>query len=170
MLYDYRGMRATGRTGDRFVELVGEDLIKLPKGASLVMLPGGAPVGISRAGRFSLLESNPWVEGRTWAAGALLPQGYTRTLLPSFIRVEKDRPLPLLGYAAVADRGGELYVAARRTGDPYQWDPVHYNTKKLPALIKEGLGRFPQNRILNHLARCSMDYQCFTAQNIFYNR
>lgn len=170
MLYDYRGMRATGRTGDRFVELVGEDLIKLPKGASLVMLPGGAPVGISRAGRFSLLESNHWVEGRTWAVGALLPQGYTRILLPSFIRVEKDRPLPLLGYAAVADRGGELYVAARRTGDPYRWDPVHYNTKKLPALIKERLVRFPQNRILNHLARCSMDYQCFTAQNIFYNR
>jgi len=163
-------MRATGRTGDRFVELAEEDLIKLPVGASLVMLPGGAPVGIDCAGKFTLLENNPWVEGRTWAVGALLPQGYTRTLLPSYMRVEKDRPLPLFGYAAVADRNGELYVAARRTDHPYRWDPVHYNTEKLPALIKEKLGRSPQNRILSHLARCSQDYQCFTAQNIFYGR
>lgn len=169
-LYDHRSLRATGRTGDRIVEVAGEDLEKLPEGASLVLVPGGAPVGVGRAGRFSALEGNPWAEGRAWAVGALLPQGYTRTLLPSYKRGKKEKPLPLLGYAAVACRNGELYVAARRTDDPHRWDPGHYNTRELTALVREKLERYPKNRILRQLARCSLDYQCFTAQNIFYGR
>jgi pyruvate-formate lyase-activating enzyme len=169
-LYDHRSLRATGRTGDRLVEVAGEDLARLPEGASLVLVPGGAPVGISRTGRFSVLERNPWAEGRAWAVGALLPQGYTRTLLPSYKRDKKEKPLPLMGYAAVACRGGELYAAARRTDDPDRWDPVHYNTRELPALVKEKRESYPGNRILRQLARCSLEYQCFTAQNIFYGR
>lgn len=167
-LYDHRSLRATGRTGDRLVEVAGEELERLPEGASLVLVPGGVPVGITRAGRFSSLERNPWVEGRAWAVGALLPQGYTRTLLPSYKRNKKEKALPLLGYAAVACRDGKLYAAARRTDNPYRWDPVHYDTENLPVLVKEKLESNPKNRILRQLAHCSLEYHCFTAQNIFY--
>lgn len=169
-LYDHPSLRATGRTGDRIVEVAGEDLEKLPEGASLVLVPGGVPIGVSRSGRFTALDQNPWVEGPAWAVGALLPQGYTRTLLPSYKRGKKEKPLPLLGYAAVACRNGELYVAARRSDDPRRWDPVHYNTADLPELVDEKLEQYPKNRILRQLARCSLDYHCFTAQNIFYGR
>jgi len=169
-LYDYRSLRATGRTGDRFVELTEEDMEKLPAGASLVMVPGGVPVGMTRDGHFTTLEYNPWAGGRSWAFGALLPQGYTRTLLPSYIRSSQEKPLPLMGYTAVACRDGELYVAARRTDEPERWDPVHYDTADLPALVQDKLNSFPQNRIFNHLARCALEYHCFTAQNIFYGR
>ncbi|BAF61014.1 hypothetical protein PTH_2833 [Pelotomaculum thermopropionicum SI] len=169
-LYDHRTLGATGRTGDRLVELMEEDVVKMPEGASLVLVPGGLAVGISRAGRFSVLEHNPWAGGRAWAVGALLPQGYTRTLLPAYKKVKREKPLPLLGYAAVACRAGELYVAARRTEDPGRWDPAHYNTQDLPARIEEKLKQHPENRILRQLARCSLDYGCFTAQNIFYGR
>lgn len=169
-LYDHRSLRATGRTGDRIVEVAGEDLERLPEGASLVLVPGGVPVGITRAGRFSTLEHNPWVDGLAWAVGALLPQGYTRTLLPSYKRGGKEKPLPLLGYAAVACRDGELYVAARSTDDPRRWDPAHYNTGDLAVRVKDKLKHYPKNRILQQLARCSLDYHCFTAQNIFYGR
>jgi len=169
-LFDHRNLLATGRTGDRFVEVAGEYMEKLPAGASLVLVPGGVPVGITRAGRFTALDNNPWTEGRAWAVGALLPQGYTRTLLPAYRRGKKEKPLPLLGYAAVACRGGELYVAARRTDDPDRWDPAHYNTAGLPELVEKKLARRPENRILRQLARCSLEYSCFTAQNIFYGR
>lgn len=169
-MYDHRSLRATGRTGDRLVEVAEEELERMPEGASLVLVPGGVPVGITRAGRFSTLDRNPWVEGRAWAVGALLPQGYTRTLLPSYKRSKKEKALPLMGYAAVACRDGELYVAARRTDNPYRWDPVHYNTEDLPALVKEKLKATPKNQILQQLAHCSLEYHCFTAQNIFYGR
>ncbi|OPX84378.1 MAG: molybdenum cofactor biosynthesis protein A [Pelotomaculum sp. PtaB.Bin104] len=169
-LYDHPVLRATGRTGDRFVELSGEDMEKLPAGASMVLVPGGVPVGMTRAGNFSALEHNPWTGERSWAVGALLPQGYTRTYLPAYTRSEKEKPLPLLGYTAVACRAGELYAAVRRTDNPEQWDPAHYDTIDLPQLVKNKLDLFPKNPILSHLAHCALEYHCFTAQNIFYGR
>jgi pyruvate-formate lyase-activating enzyme len=169
-LYDHHSLRAAGRTGDRFVELTGEDLEILPAGASLVLVPGGKPVGITSSGRFTLLKNNPWQKGPVWAVGALLPQGYTRVLLPAYSREKGDKPLPLFGYTAVACRDGELYAAARVTDDQRRWDPAFYDTGDLPALVKEKLERHPGNRILRQLAHCSLNYHCYTAQNIFYGR
>ncbi|MFX4262676.1 radical SAM protein [Pelotomaculum propionicicum] len=169
-LYDHHSLRAAGRTGDRFVELTGDDLEKLPAGASLVLVPGGKPVGITSSGRFTLLRSNPWQEGPVWAVGALLPQGFTRVLLPAYSRDKGDQPLPLFGYTAVACRDGELYAAARATDNPRRWDPAFYDTDDLPALVKQKLESCPDNRILRQLAHCSLDYHCYTAQNIFYGR
>ncbi len=169
-IHIHRSLRATGRTGERFIELAGEDMEKLPEGASLVLIPGGTPVGITRSGRFTSLEHHPRVKGQARAVAALLPQGYTRTLLPSYMRSREEKPLPLMGYSAVACHDGELYVAAKRTDDPCRWDPSNYNTGDLPSLVKEKLDRHPANRILRQLAKCSLEYRCFTAQNIFYGR
>lgn len=169
-MYDHHSLRAAGRTGDRFVEMTGDDLEKLPAGASLVLVPGGKPVGITSGGRFTLLKNNPWREEPVWAVGALLPQGFTRVLLPAYSRDKADKPLPLFGYTAVACRDGELYAAARITDDTKRWDPAFYDTDDLPALVKEKLERHPDNRILRQLAHCSLKYHCYTAQNIFYGR
>lgn len=127
-------------------------------------------MGISAKGRFSLVEKEWGGEGPAYAVGALLPQGYTRTLLPAFRRSKADRPLPLLGYAAVAWRRGKAYVAAARTDRPGRWDPEHYSTPDLPELVEKLLEQFPGNRIVRWLAGCALDYRCFTAQNIFYRR
>lgn len=169
-LYDHHSLRAAGRTGDRFVELTGDDLVKLPAGASLVLVPGGKPVGITSSGRFTLLRSNPWQEGPVWAVGALLPQGFTRVLLPAYSRDKGEQPLPLFGYTAVACRDGELYAAAMATDSTRRWDPAFYDTDDLPALVRKKLERYPDNRILRQLAHCSLEYHCYTAQNIFYGR
>lgn len=169
-LYDHHSLRATGRSGDRFVEITKEDLIKLPQGASLVLVPAGVPLGITRAGRFTLLEQNPWKSGRTWAVGALLPQGYTRTLLPSFQRDKQEKPLPLMGYTAVACRDGELYAAALPTDNPGPWDPLVYDSNDLPSRVMQKQKAYPANRIIRQLAHCALNYHCFTAQNIFYGR
>lgn len=168
--YDHPTMRAVGRTGESFIEMSREDLIDLPSGSSLVLIPGGHPVGIWAGGRFSLVEKEFGGEGPAFAVGALLPQGYTRTLLPAFRRQKADRPLPLLGYAAVAWRRGKAYVAAMRTDQPGRWDPDHYSTPDLPELVEKLLEEFPGNRIARQLAGCALDYRCFTAQNIFYRR
>jgi pyruvate-formate lyase-activating enzyme len=169
-MYDHHSLRAVGRTGDRFVELTGDDMVKLPAGASLVLVPGGKPVGVTSAGRFTMLKHSPWQAGPVWAVGALLPQGFTRVLLPAYSRDGGDRPLPLFGYTAVAYRDGELYAAARVTDDPQRWDPAYYDTIELPDLVNKKLENCPDNRILRQLARCSLNYHCYTAQNIFYGR
>lgn len=166
--YDHPALRAAGRTGDRYCELAGEDLIEMPSGASLVLIPGGHPVGVA-AGRFTMAERGYGGDGPAFAVGALLPQGYTRTLLPAFRR-KGGPPLPLLGYAAVAWRRGKVYVAAVKTDSPDRWDPRHYNTPDLPFLVKKIRKEMPGNRIVRQLSECALEYSCFTAQNIFYGR
>lgn len=172
-LFDYPGLEAAGRLGDRWVEPLPEEFIPLPAGATLTMLPGRYALGIHpRTGRFEILSRDPSTHKRqpAWAVGALLPQGYTRTLLPGFVRPEESQPLPLLGYTAVAFKDGQFYAAAAATDEDRRWNPRYYNTGDLEEKVQAKLQAFPGNRILRQLAKCSLEYGCFTAQNIFYGR
>ena len=171
-LFEHPSMGAAGRAGDYIVELDEGDLVELPPGASLVMAPGRAPLGVDRRGRFTVLEHAP-AKSRAgpaplYAVGALLPQGFTRTLLPAYRREKRGAPLPLFGYTAVAGRGGKVYAAARLTADPGPWDPAHYNTPDLPGRVEQKLAALPENRILRQISRCALEYRGFTAQNLFY--
>ncbi|MEW6661843.1 MAG: radical SAM protein [Bacillota bacterium] len=172
-VYDYPAMAMAGRLGNAWAEPEEAEMIPLPRGATLTMIPGRHPVGIeTAAGKFRPLVENPYAStGLVWAVGALLPQGYTRTLLPGFTLAKRGDPaLPLLGYAAVGMKKGKYYVAALKTDRDYRWNPSHYNTPELPQLVEQRLAANPENRILKELAKCSLNYGCFTAQNIFYRR
>lgn len=170
-MFDYPDLEMAGRLGDKLVEAAAEEMIPLPAGASLTLVPDRLPVGINQAGEFQALAHNPFKPktGAT-AVAALLPQGYTRTLLPGFVRPRTSRPLPLYGYAAVGWRDGGFYVAALPTDEDHQWNPRHYNSLELPQLVKAKCDEHPDNRILKQLARCALEYSCYTAQNIFYRR
>ncbi|MCL1975454.1 MAG: radical SAM protein, partial [Firmicutes bacterium] len=98
----------------------------------------------------------------------LLPQGFTRLLVPA--AQAAAQPLPLLGYTAVGIDKGQLMVAAHHTDAHEDWHPQHYNTASLASLIEQRLLKQPQNSILQQLAYCAREYGCFTAQNIFYSR
>ncbi|HHW12009.1 MAG TPA: radical SAM protein [Firmicutes bacterium] len=156
---------ALGANGEEYWELRAEDLIPLPAGATLFYLPGRAPLGLADDGTVEFIN-----EKGIQAVAAILPQGYTRLFLPAYQRKENAPGLPLFGYTAVAFKEGRLWVAARRTDEPGKWDPCFYNTPELPGLIQAKLDAYPENRILKQLARCAREYQCFTAQNIFYGR
>ena len=108
--------------------------------------------------------------GEGWVMGALLPQGYTRTLLPAFMNQEGADSLPLFGYSAVFAQDGELYVAAVPTDEDYKWNPRFFNTDELAELVEGLKNKFPENRLLKQLGHCALEYGCFTAQNIFYHR
>lgn len=75
--------RALGRLGESFVEINPDEMIPLPQGASLTMIPNRAAVVMNKKGQFTIYPHEGWV------MGALLPQGYTRTLLPAFINDKK---------------------------------------------------------------------------------
>ncbi len=168
--YDHPALGPAGRSGDSFVELVREDFIELPPGSTLVLIPGGIPVGVGSGGRFVPAEGMRRGKGPAFAVGALLPQGYTRTYWPAYRRPGAGRPLPLLGYTAVAWRRGRIYAAALKTDRPDRWNPARYNTPELTGLVRGLAGELPGNRLVGHLSRCALEYGCFTAQNIFYGR
>lgn len=159
-----------GRSGNNWLMPEKYEVIPLPKGSSLVAVPGTIPAGLNRHDEAAGFEYEPAHPAEpVQAVAALLPQGFTRTLLPACINKDVSE-LPLLGYAAVGFKAGQIYVAAVQTDEHHKWHPVNYNTEGLPARINKMLKRFPDNKIYRQLAHCSLRYGCFTAQNIFYQR
>lgn len=167
-MFEHGEILAVGRTGGLYTGLEEAEMIPLPAGASLVMIPGGTPVGIGTGGRFTAVSTGP-LRKPVYAVGALLPQGYTRTFLPAFRRAPGGS-LPLYGYAAVGWKDGKVYTAALRTDEDHKWNPVHYSTHELRQLVADAAARHPDNRIVRQLSRCALEYSCFTAQNLFYRR
>jgi len=157
---------AVMRTGGMLVEPEREDMIPLPPGASLVVLPERAAAAVDRRGRFV-----PYPRTGAQAVAALLPQGYLRTLLPGY-RPTKEM-LPLFGYAGVAWLDNGLWVTAipaATSADLQRWEPSRFNTPDLASLIATRRQEFGRNRILEQLIYCAQNYGCFTAQNMLYRR
>jgi pyruvate-formate lyase-activating enzyme len=107
------------------------------------------------------------------AVGATLPPGYTRTFLPAAARpalaTVRDTPvLPQWAYTAAAFQGGPV-AWALRTDRRRHWSPRVHTTPELPGLVARAL-EDSSNPIYRQLARCALEWRCFTAQNTFYLR
>lgn len=159
-------LKPLGAAGGELWELVPDDLIPLPPGSDLFFLPGRRAVGINAISG----EVEVVAEEGLLPVAAILPQGYTRLLLPAYLGGEEAPHLPLFGYTALAALGEDLFVAALPTDDQVKWNPLSYNTPDLKELVKARIKVQPENRILRHLAHCALNYHCLTAQNIFYRR
>ena len=145
--------------------LTAADLIPLPDGVTLAMMPDRLAVGLKRHGERQVIGQE-----RGWAAAALLPIGYTRTLLPAYAKVPDTEPLPFFGYSAVAGMRGRLYVAALKTDDPRKWHPRAFPKRMLTRLVHEKQAAYPHNRVVAQHAHCALDYSCPTASNLFFGR
>ena len=161
-IFDAPGIGGVGRIGNDIVKLKSEDLIKLPDSADLMFLPKRQAVGIARDGKLTKINGQ--------AVSAILPAGYTRTHLPAFEAQSKSQQLPLYGYTAVVLYRDDLYAAAIYTDENHKWDPVHYNTRELKKLVRRVKKDLPDNRIVEQVANCSLNWHCCTAQNLFYRR
>lgn len=141
------------------------ELIPLPDGATLSMMPQRLAAGLDLQGDRHVLAAS-----RGWALAALLPIGFTRVKLPGYAQTHDSEPLPFFGYAAVAGWRGRLYVAAVRTDDPERWLSRNFDPTQLETLVRQRLAAEPENRMLAHHAHCALDYHCPTASNLFFGR
>jgi pyruvate-formate lyase-activating enzyme len=174
-VYDHPNLLAAVRSGDALLRPAAR-AIPLPPGGALCRLPGRRPVGIDpgsgaltvlhevRVGRRRLVPD---------AVGATLPPGFTRTLLPAASRpllatVDAAPILPQWAYTAAGwvENGPVAY--ALRTDRRGHWDPATHSTpelrRRVDSLVATG------NPIYRQLARCALEWRCFTAQNTFYGR
>ena len=70
-----RELEAAGSRGTEVIKA--SDFIPMPEGATLTSLPHRVPVGVNARGRAEASMRGGW------PVAALLPQGFTRTLLPA---------------------------------------------------------------------------------------
>lgn len=164
-VYDHPTLYGLARSADMIVEIMEDELIPLPEGATLVGLPCTRPVGMDP----NTGEMLP-VQGNVQAVGALLPQGYTRLCLPGYVKSDRDYKLPLFGYSAVVWKEGQFFVTARMSDDPERWNPLNCDPLELKHQVKSLRSRYPDNRLYEHLSNCALGYECLTASNTFLNR
>ncbi len=139
-------------------EVRADELIPAPPGTVPMLLPQRRP----------LTRSGP--AARRFTLAVALPAGYTRLLVPAYER-EGDAPaLPLFGYTFACVVDDALHVAAIRTDESEDWQPRTFAEGELEALLERRLQEDPANRVLRQVARCSLEYGCFTAQNVFLDR
>jgi pyruvate-formate lyase-activating enzyme len=174
-VYDHPELLAAVRTGDDVVAPP-ERPLALPAGATLTMLPGRRPVGVGPGGALVVLHEVKVGRRRfvPHAVGATLPPGFTRTFLPAAARpplaTVSDAPiLPQWAYTAAALDGDAPAAWALHTDRRRHWSPLAHSTADLPALVERTLAA-SANPIYRQIARCALEWRCFTAQNTFYRR
>lgn len=146
----------------------------LPAHATLAVLPGRRPVGLDPATGDVVELSEARIGKRTVrpsAVAAVLPPGWTRSELPAF-RTRAIAPvLPQWAYTAAAwdEEQGRHVAWALHTDKRRHWDPAAHSTPDLPGRVQARLAR-DDNPLLRQLAKCALEYRCFTAQNTFYER
>ena len=97
----------------------------------------------------------------------MLPPGWTRNALPAFRARGVAPVLPQWAYCAVGfdDRRGHVAVAAH-TDRRNHWNPDERTRELLKPFVDARLSRDP-NPLLHQLARCALEWRCFTAANTF---
>ena len=148
--------------------------VPMPLHATLASLPGRRPLGFDPAsGR--IVELSEIRVGkkliRPSAVAAVLPPGWTRSELPAYRKRAIAPLLPQWAYTAAAwDSQRRVHVVwALHTDKRQHWDPAMHSTPDLPRLVRERLDR-DDNPLLRQVAKCALEYRCFTAQNTFYVR
>lgn len=167
--WDVRGWTPAARSGNELVAAPDAEWIPLPSGSRVQFLEGRLPMGWPKG---SEPGDEPLPLEGALAVAAQLPSGFTRTLLPAYQRdPQRGAPfLPFFGYTAVAFRDGQPWVAAVQTDDNPHWAPEHYGGADMQAALQATLAEKPDNRVLDQLRVCALEYGCYNAQNIFLGR
>jgi wyosine [tRNA(Phe)-imidazoG37] synthetase (radical SAM superfamily) len=150
--------------GGLYFKLEPEELIRLPFGSRLFMLPSRRAVGLDeKTGSFKILKD-------VYGVAAFIAPAYTATYSVSYKEEGAPAMLPLFSYAACAFYKGKIYAAAVKTDNRHFHDPAFIDLAK----VKKKAGRikklFPENRLIKHLVNCALRYGCPGAQNFFLGR
>lgn len=174
-IYDHPYLEMAGMNGQEPVLPEDVELIPLPSDSRLFTIPDTPPIAWdARQRKFITVATvrEGKREQRVQAVSAFMAPGYVRTLLPACDYGQKRIHLPLWSYTAVGwDEENERFVvAASRVDTNENWLPRNYDDRQLDPLVRRMLAAFPENRLLEQLSRCAIDYHCFAAKNLFYRR
>jgi len=170
---DFGPLSMAGMSNGQFFSLQREDLIPLPEGSELFLLPDRLPVGIDpQSGEPLLLEENPFQKNTgIQAVAAFMAPAHTAIYTSAFTKRSKDaQVLPLFAYTAVGWMDDQFWVAAFRSDDDQRQDSLQFNQRIIDQNTKRKLAEFKDNRLIQHLGKCCLTYCCPAARNYFLGR
>lgn len=170
---DFPALQMAGRSGRNFFRPAPADLIPLPQGSDIFVLPGRLPVGIDPdSGTPLLLAENPDDPGEgLQAVAAFMPPAHTAIHWAAFEKTGSNPPpLPLFAYTAVGWLHGRFWVSAFRSDPDQRQETNRFRPEKLQRRTEQWLYTHPQNRLIQHLGKCCLTYRCPAAINYFLQK
>jgi pyruvate-formate lyase-activating enzyme len=161
-----------GRSGWDFSRIADQDLIPLPPGTDLSVLPGRRAVGYGhRHHRFVTAgEVTTALPGEAQAVAAFMAPAHTMSYLAAYKTRAGAPVLPLFAYTAVGWRAGRFWVAGWRSDSDVRQDLSHFDCARIEQGVKDRLAGSSRNRLLLHLSHCALGYGCPAARNLFLGR
>ena len=145
-----------------------DELIPLPQGSDLFLLPGRRPVGVDPASQ----AAAEWAgDGEPVSAvAAFLAPAWTMFLHPAYRTLPEAPPLPLFAYSAVGFADGQFWATGTRVDDDIRQDPWRFDTRRVKRQARRRLAEMPGNLVVQQLEHCALQYNCRAAQNFFIGR
>nr|WP_240191604.1 radical SAM protein [Desulfoprunum benzoelyticum] len=171
-IIDYPPLNMAGMSNGHFVIPERTDLIPLPKGSELFVLPGRLPVASDPVtSEPLLLEDDPFEPGKPiQAVAAFLAPAHTSILTAAFQTADNATTLPLFAYTAVGWYKGRFWVAAFRSDPDKRQDSDQFTQSTVATRTRRKLKQYPDNRLIQHLGKCCLVYGCPAARNYFLGR
>jgi len=162
-----------GRSGNFFFKPLPEDLIPLPEGSELFLLPDRMPIGISPIDDApAMLDHDPDAPRDTiQAVAAFMAPAHTAIHSAAYEPAKGDiPPLPLFAYTAVGWLKGRFWVSAFRSDPDNRQDAQSFDPEKIKKKTVRKLKENSKNRLIQHLGKCCLTYGCPAARNYFLGR
>ncbi|MBW2485528.1 MAG: radical SAM protein [Deltaproteobacteria bacterium] len=162
-----------GRSGTFFSKPLPDDLIPLPDGSELFLLPDRKPIGISPADDgAALFDHDPAAPNEMiQAVAAFMAPAHTAIHSAAYEPVRDDiPPLPLFAYTAVGWHKGRFWVSAFRSDPDNRQDAQSFDLEKIKRNTVRLLKNKSGNRLIQHLGKCCLSYGCPAARNYFLGR
>ena len=164
-IYSLSSLAPAGMKAGFFYNIKGKDLIPLPKGSELFLLPGRPAVGYEKSSGTFLSPGDD-----LFAVSAFVSPGFTVTHNPAYLKLSKAKTLPLFSYAAVCSYKGNLYTTAKRVDRELRQDISLMDISLVKKNVKAFKRLFPKNRLIRHLEGCALCYSCPAAKNFFLKK
>jgi len=171
-ILDYDGLQMAGSSAGSFCSPRAEELIELPEGSELFVLPGRIPVGLELDTQEpALLDSNPYAPGEDiQAVAAFMAPAHTAIYTAAYQSNKQAPLLPLFAYTAVGWLEGKFYVSAFRSDADIRQDPLQFDQERINRQTRKAIEAAPHNRLIQHLGKCCLTYGCPAARNLFLQR
>ncbi len=145
-----------------------DELIPLPRGSDLFLLPMRHPVGIDPSSG----AAAEWTGAgeSVSAVAAFLAPAWTMFLHPAYRALPGAPPLPLFAYSAVGFADGQFWATGARVDEDIRQDPWRFDARRLKRQVRERLAGMKDNLVVQQLEKCAIDYGCRAAQNYFIGR
>ncbi|KPK00321.1 MAG: radical SAM protein [Desulfobacterales bacterium SG8_35] len=170
---NFPGLHMAGRSGNFFSRPLPDDLIPLPEGSELFLLPDRIPIGISPEDETPvLLDHDPDAPRETiQAVAAFMAPAHTAIHTAAYEAASSDiPPLPLFAYTAVGWLQGRFWVSAFRSDPDSRQDARSFDSEKIKSRTVRQLKKYAKNRLIQHLGKCCLTYGCPAARNYFLGR